>query len=172
MPFMAATFLGTATTGQALATAAVISAAGTGVAMYGQQQQAKAQSAMAKYNAEAAAQEIKARTRSGQEEQQIRREQARKVLERQRVLYAKAGVQPILDVQLDTAEALASDIAISTYNNQLGIGRLRSEIGLQKYAASSYQQAGRMGMGATLFGGMSQLSQLGIQYSMAKQASS
>ena len=129
---------------------------GTAMAVQGQRQQAKSQRAMQKHNAATA-------TVKAQEEEQARRiDISRKRRETKRLASARnasVGASGLtqegspLEVALDSAELEALDTVTIGYNRDLAAKRARGEAQLSLAGADATRQAGRIGVGQSLFSG-------------------
>lgn len=157
--------------GTLLADAIAVTIAGTAIQVMGARESAKAERAMYKYNAAVATQEAAQKRRATQEEQQIRRERMRRVLKTQRALYAKGKIRMTgspIETQLQAVEDMASDIATYAYEGETQARRFESRAGMERFRAKTARQAGRMGVAGALFGGVSQIGMMGLQYKLAK----
>ena len=146
-------------------------AVGTAMQMAGARQSAKAEATLYRYNAAVAEREAAEKERASREEQLIQREQAREVLKRQRVLYAKGKIMPsgsYLEVQLKSAKTMAADIAELTHTRTMEAGRLRSRATIERFKSKAALQTGRLGVATSLVGGVSDISRLGMSYYLNK----
>lgn len=154
-----------------MAIAVATTAVGTAMQMKGAKQSAKSEAALYRYNAEIAKREAEAQRRASMEEQHIQKDSMRRALKRNRALYAKGKVMMTgspLEVQLATVETMAADIATLATERELGVSRARSRIGLERFRAGAAEQAGKLAVGTTLVGGVSDISKLGISYYLNK----
>lgn len=131
--------------------------ASIGMQAVGTLMQSRAQQVAAKFNAEIAQRQAEEmRTRGEIEKYRIEREK-RRLLGRQRALYAKAGVRydegSPLEVLADTAAEFELDKAISEYNTQTGIGYYNAKSALNRYRGRQSRYAGIAGAGMTLLTG-------------------
>ena len=128
-----------------------------------QVQQGIAANQQAKYNAQVAEQRAEAARKASEiAKYQIERRK-RRMLSRQKALYAKAGVTlegSPLEVLADTASQFELDKAISNYNYGVEVSRNLSEANFQRYAGKQRRTAGFMNAGTTILGGMSKFKSL------------
>jgi len=128
--------------------------------------------ALHKYNAALDRREAQQRRTASLDEQRIRRDQLRKPLKRQRARIAKAGIQlggSALQVQLETIEIMAADIANYAYTRELQAVGLEARAGVSLYKAGAAREAGRIATATALVGGVSTISKMGIKRYMEKQ---
>jgi len=119
----------------------------------GQYQQAQAQRQTAKYNARVAEMQAEAIRRQGKLQQYRLKRAKRRMLGKQRALYAKAGLSlegTPLEVLADTAAQYDLDLATSRYNTEVGARSSLYEADYQRYAGKQAYRAGLLGMGETL----------------------
>lgn len=153
------------------ATAVTAIVMGTATQMQAQKQQAKSAEAMYRYNAEVMQREASQIKRAGLEEQRTHREDMRHLLKRQRALYAKAGVRmegTPMEVQLETISVMSEDIARLSEAYDIEAERAVSAAGLETYKARAVRRAGRLAVGTTLFGGVSDIATLGMKYQLQR----
>jgi hypothetical protein len=127
---------------------------GTGLAISGQHKEAQDRSAAEKYNAQLAEQQAGDVAESGRlEEERLKREKKR-LMSRQKSLYAHAGVNPLegspLEVMADSAAAMEMDIAANRYNTQAGVNRYVGEANYRRWMAKNVKSQAPLSMGSTL----------------------
>lgn len=160
---------------------------GTGMQVVGGLQQASASKAANRANAEIAARNAaiaasegeRARMAAGEQAREKRKE-ARRLLARQTVLYAKSGVKPEtgtpLIVSEETKKQLARQAAIVQEQGDYAYSYGMSQAGIYGEQESLYgkmaRSAGRMGLwstGTTLATGLSQTALLKYQFDLDKK---
>lgn len=132
-----------------LATAAV----GTGVAVYGQVQQAKTAKAAGEYNAKVAENAALQAEMDSRENIRRKRDDNRRMLAMQRGRYAKAGVTEAgtpLEVMAETAGLLELDALEMGRQSRIEANRLRSQAGYDRAMGKAGAQAAYLSAGATL----------------------
>ena len=133
--------------------------AATTISAAGALQAGKSQQDMAEYNARVAEQSAVAATEKAAYDEQIHREQVRKVLSKQRALYGKSGVDmtgsPLLVLE-DTAKTGELDALAIRYGGEIEASRARSGAGLSKAQGSQARTASYLQAGTTLLTGGSQ----------------
>jgi hypothetical protein len=143
----------------AIAIAALVMAGvGTGLSAYSSYQEGKAAKREAEYNAALSDQEAAARIAQGKEEEKLHREDLKRLMARQYVLYAKAGVDPTSDSPLLVAaytmkEGEKEAIKIRQ-QAKYDAGMLRARGGITRYAGSQAYSAGMVRSGSTLLSGL------------------
>lgn len=172
MPFTtAATMTGIATTSTMVVADVAVMAMATGavVQAYGAREQTKSQAAMYEYNERVRQQQAAQQRRASLEEQHIQRDRMKTELKRRRALYAKGKIRmegTPFETQLEAAEEMATEIAFMAESRSIQAGRYASAAGLESYKAKATRRAGRIGVATALFGGVSDISKLGIKYAM------
>lgn len=153
------------------ATAVTAIAMGTVTQMQAAKQQAQSAEAMYRYNAEVMRREASQIKRASLEEQRTMKEDMLSFLKRQRVLYAKGQIRmdgSPFEVQLETISVMSEDIARLSEAYDIEAGRAVSAAGLEIYKAGAARRAGRLAVGTTLFGGVSDIATLGLQYQLQR----
>ena len=138
----------------------------------GARQSAKAEVALFKYRADLDRREAGQRRTASLDEQRIRREQLQDTLKRQRAGVAKAGFRlsgSPLEQQLRTAQVVSADIATLAFGRELEATGVETRAGLQRFNIQSARQAGRLGVGGAITGGISDIATLGIRRHLLKQ---
>lgn len=155
-------------TSTALAVGALaLAAAGTGVAVYGQAQQAKTAKAVGKYNAELAENQAAQVEMDAREALKRKRDQARQFAAIQRSRIAKAGVAEEgtpLEILAETAGELELDALAFSRATGIQADSLRGDARLSRYMGANAASAAKIGMGASLLSGASQMAGMGYQY--------
>jgi len=154
----------------ALWVSAAIAGASAGYSAYTSHQQGKSQEAAADYNAKVAAQEATRQEQIARLEQRELIEEKRRFVSRQVAVYGKQGVQlkgTPLRVMAGTARTFAREQQMAVYNRQVSAAGYRSEANLYKFQGKAAKRAGYLGVGQSLIGGASQVSQMYLQYKMA-----
>jgi len=142
---------------------------GTVLQAYGAKQQAQATAAMHRYNAEVGKREAEYIRRKSREEQRLMRDRARQTLKTQRVQYAKGKVRPVLAVLTESAEIMAEDIAMFAGERKIEAQRALSGASFDLLRATLTERAGRLTVGGTLFGGLSRVATMGLEYQLRKK---
>lgn len=154
----------------ALATAGA-TVAGTGVAVAGQIQQAKAEKEVADYNAEVLESQAKAVEKKTTFDEDLHRDRVRKILSSQRAQYGSRGIDitgtPLL-VQLDTAERGELDALAIRYGGDVEAALTRSQANLVKMGGRNRRVASYYGAGRTLLSGASSLAGTYSDYEQTK----
>lgn len=135
---------------------AAAAAAGTGVAVYGAQQQAVAAEKAGKYNARLAENQALQAQYAGQVAAREQRARGLRVLGLQRSLTAGAGVTPEgspLLVMMDTAAQSELDAQNALYTGQVQAESDLARATYARYQGRSASQAAQIGAGATLLQG-------------------
>lgn len=128
--------------------------AGTGMAISGQQKEAQDRAETEAYNAQLADQQAKDTEEAGKlEEDRLKREKKR-LMSRQKALYAQAGVNPLegspLEVMADSAASMELDIAANRYNTKSGVNRYIGEGNYRRWLAKNVKAQAPFAMGSTL----------------------
>lgn len=170
MPFGGAAVAGgggaAAATGLSLGAKFAIGATigGTILQVLGARQQAKQQSALAKYNAQLEIQRAERLKQVGKTVQEQRKEDIRRLLARQRVDFAKGGVIGTtgtpLTVGLETAGREAYNAIIERHNTEIGVSQAESRAEIFGIKAKSAKSAGKFNVGASLLTGVSQVANI------------
>jgi len=148
MAFFTATTLAVAS----LATALV----GTGVAVYGQMEQAKTAKAMGRYNAQVAENQALQMEMDSRESVKRRREQNRRLISTQRTGYAASGVTidgSPLEVMADTAGILELETLDYARQQSQQAASLRAQGAADKAMGANQARAAYIGAGASLLSG-------------------
>lgn len=138
---------------------------GTAIQAQAARQQGQTEAAILEYNAAVAKQEAETTRTASAEEQALMREKMRKTLARNEVSVAASGFSMAgspLDVQLGVIDDYAHDIGTLAYNREIEARKHESQARIFKYQAGAAKEAGRLGVGAALFGGVSSLTQIGL----------
>lgn len=139
----------------AIAVAVVAAAAGA----YSAYAQGQAQAAAARYNARVAENNATNSRNAAAVEAQVRGEHYRRQMASQRAAIGASGIAPDegspLLVQMDSAEQASLDLARVRYAGEVRASNYGAEQNLQKYYAKQYVQAGYVGAGTALLGGVS-----------------
>lgn len=141
-----------------LAAAAVASAVGTGVAFYGQQQQAKAAEFTAKYNAELAAQQAEHETEVAAENARRKTRDAARILAMQREAIAASGLAPAgtpLAILGETVTTLERDVLDMGYAAAARSRQLESAARMGMWEGKTTAGALRTQSFATMASGLS-----------------
>lgn len=146
-----------------LATAAV----GTGVAVYGQVQQAKTAKAAGEFNAKMAENAALQAEMDSRENIRRKREENRRMLAMQRGRYAKAGVTEAgtpLEVMAETAGLLELDALEMGRQSRIEANRLRAQAGYDRAMGKAGAQAAYLQAGATLLNSTSNMTGAAANY--------
>ena len=148
----------------ALTVAALVAGGvGTAVSIQAQRQQTKASKATAKFNAALAQQKADEERRVGKLRTEAKRKQTRQRLSSQRAKFAKAGVTPQgtpLSVQTETAKNEALNALLIGRESDITAKGFEAQGSLFQTQASNIGKAGRLAVGAELFGGIGSTIQL------------
>lgn len=137
--------------------AIVSGAAGTTLAVQGQRQQVKASKATAKYNAALAQQKADEERRVGQLRTEAKRKETKRILSSQIAGFSKAGVTlqgTPTSVLTETAKNEALNALLIGRESEITARGLESQSSLFSTQASNIGTAGRLAVGAELFGGV------------------
>ena len=162
MPPAAAAAPGAAAGGGGLFAAAALGiGASAGLSALQVSQQAKQSAAIAKFNQQVAQQQAEARAAAGKIAVEERKEKTQRLLSSQRAAFGAAGVQggvgsPLL-LRLKTAEAGALDALTEQFNVNAGVQQSLNQAELFGVERKQARATGRLGVGAALFGGASNL---------------
>ena len=126
---------------------------------------AESEAAIHEYNAAVARQGAEAVTRSAGYEQGMMRERMRERLARQSTISAASGF--MMDASPQQAELgiigdYAHDIAMTGYNAETESAQLRNQAKLFEYQAAAAKEAGKLGVGQAVVGGISGLGQIAL----------
>lgn len=146
----------TATTLAAIAIGTAV--VGTGLAVYGQVQQAKTAKEMGEYNAKLAEQQALQVDMDARESVRRRREQNKRFLASQTSAYAKAGVTiegSPLEVQAETAGILELEALDASRQAQQQQSALYGQAAYDRRVGSTQARAAYIGAGASLLSGIS-----------------
>jgi hypothetical protein len=156
-----------------LAIAAITaSVAGTGVAVYGQQQAAKTAKEMGEYNAKLAESQAAQVDMDARESVKRRREQNRRFLGMQRTAYAKSGVTidgTPLEVMAETAGILELEALDASRQATQQTRALRAQGAYDRRVGSNQARAAYIGAGSSLLSGTSNTAYMGYQVSTTKK---
>lgn len=133
--------------------------------------QGKSEEAVNKYNAAVAGQSAKAAERAGAEEQALIRDRMRRTLARNQALVGASGLQMAgspMDAQLDVIADYSRDIATVGYNTEIEASRQRSQAEAFRMQAKAARQAGKLGVGGALVGGISNIAMFKLQRDLIK----
>jgi hypothetical protein len=158
---------GSAIGSAAAATAPFLIAGSTALSVIQTRQQAKQQAAIAKFNEQVAEQQAKAREQAGKIRLEERQKRTRALLEEQRAAFGATGVRggtgsPLL-LRLKTAEQGALDALTEQFNTQIGVNESLNQAELFRTERSAARARGRLGVGASIFGGATQLASFQAQ---------
>jgi len=131
----------------------ILGYAATGIKMFGQIQQAKAQQKVFEYNAAVNRQRAEMIQQAGQLEVDKLRREKRRFTEKQVAAYAKAGVRLTgspLQVIADTATELEMDILIEDFNTRIGVINAQNSARLDELRGAQAMQSGYWSAGSTL----------------------
>lgn len=129
---------------------------------------AKAEIARLKFNAAIADKEARQKRRALLEEQHIRKENARRTIETQRVALAGQGTTlsgSSLTVLLQSAEDMALDIEAISKERETIVQKLANKASIFRTEAKQTRDAGRLSVATTLLGGASKAFTLGSSLS-------
>ena len=146
-----------------LATTAV----GTGVAVYGQMQQAKAAEETAEFNAKIATNEANLKEQRGLENIRRQRDQNRRYLSRQRALIAGRGISmegTALSIMGESASKLELGIQDAFNDVQLGIDKSVSQAQSSLFQGQQAKKASLISAGTSLLQGASTASSNALQF--------
>lgn len=141
-------------------TAAVV---GTGLAYYGQMEQAKTAEQAGEYNAKLAEQQALQAEMDSRESIKRRREQNRRFLGSQRSRIAKSGVTiegSPLEVMADTAGILELETLDADRQARQQASGLRAQGAMDRYTGNRAATGARIGAGASLLTGVSSAARL------------
>jgi hypothetical protein len=150
----------------ALATAAI----GTGVAVYGQVQQAKTAKAIGKWNAKAAENQARQTEMDAAENIRRKRRESARLLATQRSRYAKAGVLEEgtpLELLAETAGTLEMEVLDYDRQMRLQAAGLRAQGAMDLAMGANQARAAYIGAGSTLLSGASSMASAGFQFQQA-----
>ena len=145
---------------------------GTYTQIRGAKKAAKSEAALYRYNAALDRREAQQRRTASLDEQNIRREQARQALKRQRAKIAKSRIQlsgSALIAQLESAKIMAADIATLAYGRELEAESLEERAKHTGRRATAALESGQLAAQTALVGGLSDISRLGVSYYLSKQ---
>jgi len=129
---------------------------GTGVAVYGQMQQAKAAEETADFNAKIAKNEAALKEQRGLENIRRQRDQNRRYMSRQRALIAGRGISmegTALSIMGETASKLELGIQDAFNDVQLGINKSLSQAQSSLFQGQQAKQASLISAGTSLLQG-------------------
>ena len=135
---------------------AAAAAAGTGVAVYGAQQQASAARAAGKYNQRLAENQALQARYAGEQAARTQRERGRRILGMQRSIAAGAGVTPEgspLLVMMDTAAESELEAQKALYTGQVQADTARAQAVYARWQGQQAARGAQIGAGATLLQG-------------------
>lgn len=138
--------------------AIVAGVGGTAMSIQAQRQQTKAGRATAKYNAALAQQKADEARKVGALKTEARRKKARQLSASQRAGYGKSGVTLIgtpFTVMTETAKNEALNALLIGRESEISARGLESQASLFGIQATNIGKAGRLAVGAELFGGIS-----------------
>ncbi len=144
----------------------------TAIGVLAARQQAKSQSAIAKYNAQVAEQQAKAREQAGKVVATERMRRNARLVQAQRAAFAAGGVTPQgtpMIVELAQVERGTLDALMEGHNAAIGAQQSRSQAELYRAQGSAAIRAGRLGVGQELFSGAVNLSMLSTRKKLAKE---
>jgi hypothetical protein len=124
-------------------------------------QQAKQSAAIAKYNEQVAIEQAKAKEAAGKIRLEERQKRTRQLIESQTAVIGAAGVRggtgsPLL-LRLQTAEQGALDALTEQFQTRVGVQESLSQAELFRVERKAARDRGRLGIGATIFGGGARL---------------
>lgn len=142
-------------------------AIGAGVSAYSSYQSGQATQRLMNYNAKLAEQDAMVRERDGRILSNAQRDQNRRLLARQRALYAKSGVDmtgtPLL-VQAEQAGQLEMAALEVERQGSIEAGRARQQATLDRMQGRAASRAGTLNAAGTILQGASSVASYGIQY--------
>jgi len=151
---------------------AAMTVAGTLTQASGARAAAGTEKALYRYNAALDEREAQQRRTASLSEQSIRRDEMRRRLKSNRTAIGKSGTTyggSNLLAQLETIEVMATDIANLAYGREMEYEALKSSAGSKQVMGKAAGQAGKLGVGTAIIGGVSDLAKLGIQRELRKQ---
>lgn len=135
-------------------------------------EQAKSQTAIAKYNAQVAEQQAKAQEQAGKVVATERMKRNERLVQAQRAAFAASGVTPegtpVL-VELAQVERGTLDALMEGHNAAIGAQQSRSQAELFRAQGDAATQAGRLGVTQELFSGAVNLAMLSTKKKVATQ---
>jgi hypothetical protein len=154
-----------------LLTGLAIAGAAGGAVMQGMaaEQAGKTEAAIHEYNAQVAEQGAETTATAGAHQAKMIRDRMRKDLARNQTLVAGSGFQMAgspLDAQLNLIDEYAQDLGTLSYNTRIEQQKLVNQARLYRFQADAARQAGKIGVGQALFGGVSNLTQIGLMQRM------
>jgi hypothetical protein len=147
------------------------SVAGSAIQAQAARYQAKTEAAIGEYNAQVAEQQARATAVAGAHKAAMLRDRMRKELARNQTLVAGSGFQMAgspLDVQLGLIDEYAKDLGTLDYNTQIESQKLVNQAKLFRYQADVAKQTGKIGVGQAIFGGISDVTRIGLMERMLK----
>lgn len=141
-------------------------AAGTTISAVSQYRQGKEQRELYKQRAAAALEDAKAVRESYGEQAREKRKEARRYEKRQRVLFAKGGVQAegtALDIIKETETEFQREAGLIQLHGETESSRLRTQAMFERQAGQSAYRAGLWGAGATVMSGLGTLGMYGSE---------
>jgi hypothetical protein len=148
-------------------TAIAVSVAATGVAVYGQVQQAQTAKAMGAYNAKLAENQALQAEMDAAENTRRKRMENRRMLATQRSRLAKAGVLEAgtpLEVMAETAGNLELETLDYARSVRMQATGLRAQGAMDKAMGSAQARAAYIGAGASLLSGAASTAGMGYQF--------
>lgn len=160
--------------GLAALTAAAVGStiAGTVMQAGAARAEGETQGAIYDYNAEVARQNAEAEQYSSAEKAKLMREQMRNTLARNQANVGASGFQfsgTPLDAELAVIDDYAHDIGTVEYNSRVKNAQLQNQAKLFEYQAESARKAGKLGVGQSIIGGVSDLATIGLTYKLVKK---
>lgn len=155
-----------------LVAALVAGGVGTYLSIQAQRQQTAAEKANLKYNAALAQQKADEERKIGKLRTEARRKKTQQILASQRAAYGKAGVQPAgtpISVRIETAKNEALNALLIGREAEVAARGYESQRGLYEMQAKAVGRAGRLAVGAELFGGIGQSIEIVGGYKRAKK---
>ncbi len=142
---------------------------GMATGMKGARATAEASMDAAQYESSVYLEEAAQRRLMSIEEQGIMREQLRRKLKEDRAKYAKAGVRMVgspFQAQLRVVEDMSYDIGMLAHIRETEAKRLEQRATLSRMRGGVAAKVGKLEMEQTLYGGIGQMSMMGLSYAL------
>jgi hypothetical protein len=144
-----------------------------GSAMQGEaaKYQGETEAAIHEYNAQVDEQEAGATAVAGAYEAAKLRDRMRKELARNQTIVAGSGFTmegSPLDAQLGMIDEYAKDLGMMDYNTQIRSQQLVNKAKLFRYQAQVAKETGKIGVGQAFFGGVSDITKIGLMERMLR----
>ncbi len=133
-------------------------AIGSAMSAYGQYRQGEAAKAAGSFNEDVAAANAEAARKKAAYEEEIQRDKLKKIMGRQRTLYAKAGVNidegsPLL-MLMETAEEAERDAQAIRYGGDVAATQMLNQGRMAAFQGEQAYKAGMIGAGSTFLTGL------------------